>query len=285
MRTRADEFTNGGARRAKCAKRTQLPEAGHRGGVRRYRAGRTWAAVQTNPIERVPSLRCEVQNKANLGRRATGGRLSKQTQFGPAWAGPGSGRTKDATSPRCPASGNKANSRQSRRGLGMGGPLPPPYSPGPWRQTNPISIPMPIRRSAFPGDQLCETKPIPHWQDTPAFRGAIIPPCDPEAQWDEVSGAGMRGQNAQNEPNSLQDGAWGMRGVEQTRQTKPICPHGPGQVPGDGATARHIAPNEPNLPQMGREDRQPEPALSAANGPPNLDLPANEDRLQVVVLT
>ncbi len=76
------------------AKQSQLPEAGHRGGVRRYRAGRAWAAVQTNPIRRnelrqtnpisaAGKEEASALREMSYGELHTSQALAKQSQFGP----------------------------------------------------------------------------------------------------------------------------------------------------------------------------------------------------------
>jgi hypothetical protein len=224
-----------------CAKQTQF---GSRQGEGQVVCGKGVMTEQT--------CKEHWKNKANSRpgsewARAGAVDCAKQTQFGPGREGTDAGRASGgadhATSPQCPASGNKAKLGQDGASGGRC-----------------------IRRGRF-----CKTKPIfrfriADWARTRQdARSCETKPIPGEARWDE----GCRA-NAQNEPNrpgcagwDEARGAWDRGRIVRhrldapLRETKPMCPGSTGRGAARGPQVRRPAGarvrNKANCPKRGTE--------------------------------
>jgi hypothetical protein len=126
---------------------------------------------------------------------------------------------------------NKPNSRRGRRGRGLWG-----RCRGQSPKTNPISAILPVRRSAFPGGQPCETNPIfPVRQGRPSSRlkALALPP--------------VRGRLRQTNPiPSIQD----IPAFHPSRPT-PIAPNKANFRGPTGRAGGRSCQTKPNLVRMG----------------------------------
>jgi hypothetical protein len=152
LRNKANSGSRPGVPKAKCAKQTQTWVSWGIWGTGRRGRTKGKCVKQTQFAPQGPAGRGT--NKANWA----GANYAKQTQFLPLCRS-GDRRSREgnrATSPRCPASGNKANSEQLGRGRST-------REEAVMRNKPKLGRSWGIWAKGGRAGQFCQTKPIPGW--------------------------------------------------------------------------------------------------------------------------